>query len=198
MHLGAATGFASALAARAGSRREVLWVATDFAQAEAGSPYGPGLDGLGLAATRLVLLRVPRALDVLWAMEEALRCRALGGVLAELTEAAVPDLTATRRLALAARDGAGFGFLLRQCPSGAPTAAATRWRIAGSASEPDAYGGLGPAAFDLALIKNRRGPTGRWTITWDNHECVFRPAVSLGVAEAAVDRSDRAPFARAG
>ena len=199
MHLGAATGFATALAALAGSRRgEVLWVATYFAQAEAGIPYGPGLDGLGLAAKRLVLLRVPRALDVLWAMEEALRCRALGGVLAELTEDAVPDLTATRRLALAARDGAGFGFLLRQRPSGAPTAAATRWLIAGSASEPDPYGGLGPAAFDLALIKNRRGPTGRWTITWDHHECVFRPAVSLGVAEAAVDRSDRAPFVRAG
>src|SRR5437667_5499919 len=49
IHLAAATGFAMALAARAGRRRrQVLWIATDFAQAEGGGPYGPGLDLFGL------------------------------------------------------------------------------------------------------------------------------------------------------
>ena len=91
VHLAAATGFAAALAARAaGERNEVLWIATDFAVREGGGPYGPGLDLFGLAAARLVVLRVPRAVDALWAMEEALQCRALAAVIAELPENAGP------------------------------------------------------------------------------------------------------------
>jgi hypothetical protein len=80
MHLAAASGFAAALAVLAsGGRGQVLWVATDFAAGEGGGPYGPGLDLFGMAPARLLMLRVPRAVDVLWAMEEALRCRALDG-----------------------------------------------------------------------------------------------------------------------
>ena len=85
IHLAAATGFASALAAlTSGARGQVLWAATDFAMGESGGPHGPGLDLFGMAASRLLILRVPRATDVLWAMEEALRCRALACVIGEL------------------------------------------------------------------------------------------------------------------
>ena len=85
LHLGAASGFALALAARAsGDRRQVLWIATDFAAGEAGALYGPGLDLFGLATARLLVLRVPRPVDALLAMEEALKCRALACVIAEL------------------------------------------------------------------------------------------------------------------
>ena len=202
IHLAAATGFAMALAARSGrDLGETLWIATDFATHETGGPYGPGLDLFGLAASRLVVLRVPRAVDALWAMEEALRCRALAGVIAELpSDGADADLTATRRLALAARESQGstLGLLLRHRAPAAPSAAATRWQVAAAASRPDAFGGLGPAAFDLALVKNRRGPCGRWLITWDHHDHVFHQAVSLGVAQNALDRPDRAPLSRAG
>ena len=198
--LGATTGFAAAVAARAGTGcGEVLWVTTDFAAGEGGGPYGPGLDLFGLPAERLLVLRVPRAVDVLWAMEEGLRCRALASVIVELTgDGAEAELTATRRLALAAREGCGLGLLIRHRPTAAPSAAATRWRIAAGASEPDAYGGLGRARFDLTLCKNRRGPSGRWIVTWDHHERVFHAAVSVGVAAAALDRPDRAPLVRAG
>ena len=105
--------------APSGSRRQVLWIATDYAVGEGGGPYGPGLDLFGLASARLLVLRVPKPVDVLWAMEEALRCRALACVIAELTgDGAVADLTATRRLALAAREGvsartSGLGLLIR-------------------------------------------------------------------------------------
>ncbi len=193
--LAAATGFAVALAALAGrDRGELLWIATDFAALEGGGPYGPGLNRYGLAAERLVVLRVPRAVDALWAMEEALRCRALSGVITELpADGAEADLTASRRLTLAARDGAALGLLLRHHATPAPIAAATRWRIAAAASVPDRYGGLGPTSFDLTLVKNRRGPSGRWIVTWDHHERTFNTAVSLALAAAAVDRSDRAP-----
>ncbi len=147
LHLGATSGFALALAARAsGDRRQVLWVATDYAAGEGGGPYGPGLDLFGLASARLLVLRVPKPVDVLWAMEEALRCRALACVIAELTgEGASADLTATRRLALAAREGisaqnSGFGLLIRhkttRCRARRRPAGRSRRRL----SQPDAYG----------------------------------------------------------
>ena len=205
LHLGAASGFALALAAGAsGDRRQVLWVATDFAAGEGGGPYGPGLDLFGLASARILVLRVPKPVDVLWAMEEALRCRALACVIAELTgDGGVADLTATRRLALAAREGisaqnSGFGLLIRHRTTSMPSAAATRWEIAAALSQPDAYGGMGRARFDLSLRKNRRGPSGRWIIEWDHHERAFQQAVPVGMAAAAFDRSDRASLVRAG
>ena len=204
VHLAAATGFAMALAGLANrGRGETLWIVTDFAACEGGGPYGPGLDLFGLDAARLVVLRVPRAVDALWAMEEALRCGALGSVVAELTgEGADADLTVTRRLSLAAREGqsAGLGLLLRQSASSLPSAAATRWHVGAAPSEPDQFGGLGPPRFDLSLVKNRRGPCGRWTVTWDHQRHVFQrhvfrhvlqPALPVGVVAAAFDRPDR-------
>jgi protein ImuA len=205
MQLGATSGFGLAVAARAsGDRRQVLWIATDYAAGEGGGPYGPGLDLFGLAAARLLVLRVSKPVDVLWAMEEALRCRALACVVAEMTgEGEAADLTATRRLALAAREGvsarnSGLGLLIRHRTTAMPSAAATRWEIAAALSQPDAYGGIGRARFDLSLRKNRRGPSGRWIIEWNHHERAFQPAVSVSVAPATLDRSDRAPLVRAG
>ncbi|MBX9844646.1 MAG: DNA repair protein [Xanthobacteraceae bacterium] len=206
---GAAGGFAAAVAARASlPRGEVLWIATDFARREGGGPYGPGLDLFGLASSRLLVLTVARPTDVLWAMEEGLRCRALACVVAELTgEGAEADLTATRRLSLAAREGvsarvSGLGLLIRHRATQMPSAAATRWHVGGAPSLPDRLaalsGGLGRTRFDLSLRKNRRGPCGRWLVEWDQHERAFQPALSVGVAAPALDRPDRAPARRAG
>lgn len=193
---GATAGFALALAALARApARETLWIATDFDLHETGVPYGPGLDQLGLAPERLLIVRVARPVDALFAMEEALKCRALATVVAELNSA--PDLTATRRLALAARQGGGLGLLLRHKADGAPSTAATRWRVAPRPSAPDELGGLGLTSFALSLTRNRRGPCGDWTIAWNHHEHAFS-ALSFGVAAAARDRQDREPLWRAG
>ncbi|MGI8527337.1 MAG: ImuA family protein, partial [Pseudolabrys sp.] len=195
---GAATGFALALAARAGAARETLWIQTDFATLEAGTLYGSGCDLFGLAMRRLLVLKVPKPIDALWAMEEALKCRALTSVIAELpNDAPLAGLTATRRLTLAARAGGGFGLLLRHRPSPLTSSAETRWEVAAAVSRPDRFGGLGQTAFTLSLVKNRRGPTGRWIVAWDHYERVFS-ALSLGVAQAAFDRPGRTPLARAG
>ncbi len=118
----------------------------------------PGLDLFGLSSGRLLVLRVPRPADVLSAMEDALRCRALGCVIAELTgEGAEADLTATRRLALAAPGGGERPHLrpgacsIRHRATAEPSAAATRWEIAAAPSLPDRPGaacqGLGRTRF---------------------------------------------------
>jgi protein ImuA len=197
VHSGAAQGFAVALAALA--RGSVLWVETDFARMENGAPYGPGLALSGLALDRLVLLTVPKSIDVLWAMEEALRSRAVTTVIGEVPDdRALDDGPATRRLSLTAREAGGLGLLLRQRSSPAASAAVTRWQVAAAPGAQDPYGGLGRTTFALSLTKNRHGPCGRWLIAWDHHDRVFEEALSVSVAEAARDRPDRARFARTG
>ena len=199
---GAATGFAIALAVLAlREGRQAIWIRPDFIAAEAGELYGPGLALMGLSLQRLVVLEVPRARDGLWAMEEALQCRAAGAVVTELMGEDA-DLTATRRLALAAGSGGGLGLILRHQPCRAANAAMTRWEVASAASERDGFGGLGLPTFVASLVKNRHGPTGQWRLSWDHHERAFvtphAAALSLPVAAAAFDRSPRPQLARAG
>jgi protein ImuA len=210
---GTAAGFAAALTALALGRqgREprqarlrqqprqarqgwAMWIEPDFAAAEAGALYGPGLDLLGLPMERLVILRVARQREALWAMEEALKCRAISVVVAEIEES---NLTATRRLALAAGEGGGLGLILRNSPSpGTPSTAATRWEVASAPSERDRFGGLGPMNLVLSLVKNRRGRTGQWRLSWNHHERAFNErafgaaALPLPVAAAARNGSD--------
>jgi protein ImuA len=189
---GAAAGFALALAAlRTGGGRFALYIQTDFAALETGTPYGPGLAGYGLPMERLVLLRVPRPVDALWACEEALKSHGVAIVIAELPEdGEAADFTATRRLTLAARAGGGLGLLLRHRPLPIATAATTRWQVAAAPSTPDRFGGLGRTAFDLTLNRNRRGRCGRFIVQWDHHARAFLPqALSVGLAAAADDGS---------
>ncbi len=108
----------------------VLWIGSARAEWQA---WPPGLAAWGLTPDRLVLLRAESWKDALWAMEEALRCPAVGGTLLVpgWEQRAPLDLTATRRLQLAAEAGGGLGLLLRADMSEAftQTAAHTRWRV---------------------------------------------------------------------
>lgn len=186
LHLGAASGFTLALAALAGKdgnsgRRETLWIQTDMTRFEAGAPYGIGFDLFGLPARRLLVLRARRATDALLAMEEALKCRALASVVAELPDDSA-DLTATRRLSLAARAHDGLGLLLRHHATARPSAAMTRWEVAAAAGERDAHGGIGTTSFLLSLVKNRRGPCGGFRVAWSHHELAFVETDPVAVA----------------
>ena len=106
-HLAAATGFALGLV----SSRRLLWIAEDMALAESGAPHGPGLDAFGLLPERLLTVAAARPHDLLWAMEEALRCRAIGAVIGELRQSEI-DMVMLRRLSLAAADSGALALLL--------------------------------------------------------------------------------------
>ncbi len=197
--LGAASGFMLALAARAcGEAGETMLIQQHRAGGEAGLFYAPGLDQFGLPSARVLLLRLPQATDMLWALEEALKSRALCAVIGELAgEGQAADLNATRRLALAARESGTPGLLLRHRFAGISSAAATRWRIAALPAQPDFRGGIGQTRLHLSLLKNRRGPCGEWTLVWNHHDRIFAP-LSVDLAAPVFDRPARAPLARAG
>jgi protein ImuA len=190
----AATQFVLGLASRARAEepRAVVWIAEDMGHIENGAPYGPGLDEFGLAPERLVTVAAAKPRDVLWAMEEALHCRAVVTVIGEIRSARV-DLVAARRLSLAAGHRDVCAFLLRTAPATDASAAATRWIIAGVLSRATATG-PGPPRLSVQLTRNRRGPVGSWIVEWNCVERRFHlaPSVSQPVADAARDRPHRA------
>ncbi|MGQ0741007.1 MAG: ImuA family protein [Alphaproteobacteria bacterium] len=190
---GATGGFALALAILSRApHQHVVWVQQDFAGAELAQPYGLGAEFFGLPQSHLLFVRAAHARDVLWAMEECLRAQAIAAAIGELCEEGkAADLTATRRLSLAAQQGGGLALLLRQRVSPAPAAASTRWRVAAAAGAGDGFGGLGRVSFALSLLKNRRGPLGQWVLQWDHDAGKFTQssaALSRGVAAAPVHR----------
>ena len=163
--IAAATGFTLALACRAPANA-VLWIAEEMTARESGTPYGPGLDEIGLSPERLVTVTARHTHEVLWAMEEALRCRAVGAVIGELrSERGVGDV-AVRRLSLAATERGGLALLLRTTPSAEATPADTRWIVGPAASAPTRHG-IGPPAFAVQLVRNRRGVLGSWMLEWN-------------------------------
>ena len=187
----AATQFALGLASRAQEPRAVIWIAEDLGLIENGVPHGPGLDDLGISPERLVAVAAAKPRDLLWAMEEALRCRAVGTVIGEIRSARL-DPVASRRLSLAAGHRGACAFLLRTTPGIDTSAAATRWIVTAAPSRATAAG-PGAPSLSVQLTRNRRGPIGSWLVEWNRDERRFDLAsVSQPVADAAFDRPHRA------
>ena len=172
--------------------RNVLWIAEDLSLAENGAPYGPSLDEVGIAPERLITVAAARERDVLWAMEEALRCRAAGMVIGEMRSRGI-DQVATRRLALAAAAGNALGLILRTAPDDGPSAAVTRWIIGAAPSlNAERSHGVGPPRLLARLVRNRRGHLGAWIVEWNSVEQRFELAThSEPVAGSAFDRPRR-------
>lgn len=202
-----AAGFAVALLARLAKRdhRPFMLVSEAGALDEAGHPYGPGLDRFGLDPARLVVVRSRCPMETLWVFEEALRCRALAAVLAEIRgHPRQLDLTASRRLALRTHESGVMGLLLRQASAAEPSAATTRWHVAPrpAAIFDDFATGIGRPAWRLSLERNRNGRTGIFDLEWNHGSRAFAvaepasPALSLSRASLSGDRSHSSTDAR--
>ncbi len=153
---GAATGFCAILLGR--TQGPVLWIAPEP------EAWPPGLARYGLAPTELVLVRAPTPTDGLWAMEEALRCPAITGALLDLSEL---DLTAARRLQLAAEAGGALGLLLRpDTDQPGPSAALTRWKISALPGESTSPHHLGDPRWQIELLRARGTTPHAWSATW--------------------------------
>ena len=119
---GAAAGYALSIAGGLArkTRRPVLWAAEDFALAEQGAPYAPGLAAYGVDLSGLILIRTANRLDLWRVMEEAIKARAFAAIIGEPAALTGRDLPALiRRLTLAARAHGCCALLLRP-PSRAP------------------------------------------------------------------------------
>ncbi len=171
-----------------GGVRGIAWLRQDAAAFETGDLFGDGLTGFGIDPDRLIIVRLRNQIDVLRAALEAARCAALGAVIIELTKPI--DLTASRRLKLAAEKSGVMLILLRHSDTVVPNAAQMRWRIATAPSAPTQSGAWGQPTFDVMLLKHPSGlPQTRFLVEWDCDRRTFVPALPQSMAAVSVSRS---------
>ena len=190
----AATGFCAALLARVGGvggrdhgrvqAGALLWLA------RGDDLYAPGLVRFGIGAGQLLVVSgLHRQDDMLWAMEEALRCRAVGGMVAEAGEI---GLAAGRRLMLAAEGTGVLGLVLSRRVGVGVRAAVSRWRVTaapgGAAADESGArcrmpGGRTPAETDgtgwrVELLHCRGGRPAEWVVSWEDGRWNARPSLT--------------------
>ena len=113
---GAALGFALGLGKGllTPERPALLYLHLVHEGQELGLPYGAGLMSFGMDPGSLILGRMQTLSELLWAVEEAIACRAVAGVVADVAGAPKGlDFTASRRLSLRAAGGGASVFMLR-------------------------------------------------------------------------------------
>jgi protein ImuA len=148
------------------SNAPILWVQDRLSRKEAGYP---ALAGIG-ADHPVIMVDLSRAADVLWAMEDGLRCRSLAAVIGEVWgDPPALDFTATKRLAMRAEAADVSCWLIRRAASPDLSAARDRWRIASlpSAPHPHDVQAPGAARWSLDLFRSRRHKPGQWVATYD-------------------------------
>lgn len=146
----------------------VLWVLPSWL---AGKPYACGLSG-HLQPERVLLAQARRGEDLQWCAEEALRSGAAPVVVVEMPN--LPDLTAVRRLHLAAQVGAeaaansGAGAaplcLILTAGDGGAQGVESRWHMRAIALA-SAPAGEGESAWRLERRRARTAPIAAWALT---------------------------------
>jgi protein ImuA len=176
-----------------GARPGLIWLR----RASKALPYGPGLADLGLDPGAITLLSLADDRAVLRAALDAVRAGATGAVLLELAgRQPLLDLTATRRLVLAAGETGTLVLLVRSDAGQSSSAAHSRWRVASAPSCPLEAGAPGLPAFALDLLRYRGGREGLHIILeWNRDTASFREREDVA---AAAPLSGRASAVAAG
>lgn len=170
----AAIGFAVASALAAGAL-PVLWLRTERDEAVTGRLHATGLAELGLPPDALLLVIVPDEAAALRVAADAARCAGLGTLLIESHGPARGlDLTATRRLMLAAEASGVTVLSVRVAAQVSPSAAATRWSVVACPSTALPAAAPGSPAFDVECLRRRGAPAGTCErVEWNRDDRCF-------------------------
>jgi protein ImuA len=170
---GASLGFALAQARGllTAQRLAVIYLQLSDEAQKLGMPYGPGLLSFGFDPDALVLVRTANVAELLWAAEEAIACRAVAAVVADIgSHAKLLDFTASRRLSLRSAATGGSIFLLRYGQGREASAAHLRWHLSPARSAHQRYDAKAPGPLRWrvelekgAIIKNQTEFVLGWT-----------------------------------
>ena len=154
----------------------LLWLRLAKAEREA-ALYGPGLAALGMDPARVILGRLPDALAVLRAGVDAIRCSGTGAVIMDLPgRVRELDLTATRRMTLAAEASGVTPILLRTNATASASSAHSRWSVRCMPSRALPANAPGHTGFSVTIVRRRDGPAGlSWDMEWDRDTAALRP-----------------------
>lgn len=125
------------------------------------------LSAFGFTPECFLFVTVKKDRDILWVTEEALKCKAVTAVVAEIKHI---SFTESRRLQLAVEHSQATGFIIRPV-HGKPgtTACVSRWKIAQHPSEDiDGIPGVGFPTWSIDLVRVRNGKPGNWQVRWND------------------------------
>jgi len=138
----------------------------------------------GVRPQNVIFLHLTKEKDVVKAIEEALRCKALTSVVAELPEL---SFTASRRFQLAIEATGISCLLLRYKPRNLATASVTRWHIRPVASKTEYdLPGIGYPSWKVDLQKVRNGRAGSWDLSWQEGQ--FKQIGKLSVVHTSLQK----------
>lgn len=176
-----AAGTAFAVSHLKAGPKPVLWVQDRLSRKETGRPYLAGLPN----AIHLIHVNVSTPRDLLWAMEEGLRCPDLGGVIGEVWgDPAVLDFTATKRLALRSEAHNVPAWLIRHAGHANLSAARLRWRIGSLPAMNNPYDAHAPGAplWKAELFRARWRTPGEWVVNHDGKDLHFDHGIARPAA----------------
>ncbi len=144
--------------------------------------YPVALAQFGIAPDRVIFIDPARKKDVLWTIEEALKCEALQLVVGEVGELSFME---SRRLQLAVERSSVTGFIHRKNPRTENTVACvSRWKITPATSiADDGMPGLGMPRWHVQLQKVRNGKPGSWVLEWRNGTLCYVPKTIIALPE---------------
>jgi protein ImuA len=160
----ASMSFALACAgAMMGGRAGDLVVVQDGGHARSwGQLYGPGLQGLGLCPSRILLVDAPDTKRFHACLEDCARTSGLAGIVALAGAKSGFNLSGARRIQLAAEQGQSIVLLVQSLRTTNFAPARARLSIASAPSRPKPQHGaslpaLGPPAWSVMLERTRGG-----------------------------------------
>lgn len=167
----AALAFARDALAAAGAagdeedRRAVLWVQDKASLRLTGRPYRHGLPPD--LRHRVIHVACERCEDVLFALEEGLRCREIAAVIGEIAgNPRALDFTASRRLSLATERHGVPLWLVRIDAARDLSSARLRWDVRAAPSASPRWNAAAPGApaWRAELFRARAHPPGEWVL----------------------------------
>lgn len=167
----AASGFIAAIVGSLMNKSgAAIWIGSQL------TIFPPALKSFGIVPENIIFIDLQNQKDILWTIEEALKCDGLSAVIGELPEL---SFTGSRRLQLAVEKSRVTGFILRKTSrSLSTTAAIARWNIKSLPGHvPENLPGVGFARWQVELLKVRNGRPGKWEVEWSDGK--FHPVSKI-------------------
>jgi protein ImuA len=172
----ASEGFIAALlSGLTGNQGSTVWITASSNNTKV---FPPALRMFGLDPERFIFIQARNEKDILWIMDEALKCSKLSAVIGEVQKISFME---SRRLQLAVEQSKVTGFVLPKSHNVGTTACVSRWKI-----EPvpgatvDDLPGIGYPKWNVKLLRMRNGRSGEWNIEWN--EGRFVPEMKSSIA----------------
>lgn len=149
--------------------------------------YPVSLRQFNVEPDRMIFIDVSTEKEVLWLLEEALKCEGLAAVVAELNDL---SLIESRRLQLAVEQSGVTGIILRKdARKVLSNVASARWRITPLPSVmEEGMPGLGFPCWKVELTKVRNGNPGEWEFQWGGDSFLELKKSRLEQRESVVER----------